>query len=476
MEQSRSNGLEQTGMAKLILLDSQGDPQLFALTGTSVTLGRSPECQIRFDSNQYGSVSRHHATLKAFGEPERWQICDENSANGTYLNGEAIQGCMTLQPGDRIMLSQNGPQLQFEVQDTAQNPYKRVSSVPEVSTPVEVNPLGENSVPRSVPNTESNPSLSQLIPVISTRKSFKTFWTKGYILPGILTVLLVVYLFFSRGNLDLFIIGLGTYLGAIGYSFIYRLCGKLKPWWEIAAAILSIMLLLTMPIFLDLYLFFFRVILPGNVSQEFNSFFDLFIAHFFGAGLSEELLKAIPVFLLMAIGNRIRSRKGTMRFAGVKEPLDGIVLAAASGLGFTLVETLLQYVPAEIDRVANLLGGSNDAIQAGQLLAVQLLVPRIIGSLAGHMAYSGYFGYFIGLSVLFPQRKWLILGIGYLTSSFLHALWNASGGTLGPIVLALAGILAYVFLIAAILKAREISPTRSQNFATRIAPSEGPPS
>ena len=152
------------------------------------------------------------------------------------------------------------------------------------------------------------------------------------------------------------------------------------------------------------------------------------------------------------------------------EPLDGIVLAAASGLGFTLIETLVQYVPGEIIRVANTLGGGEEAIQTGQLLGIQLLVPRIIGSLAGHMAYSGYFGYFIGLSVLYPQRKWLILTIGCLTSSFLHALWNASGGTLGPVVLAGAGILSYVFLIAAILKARELSPTRSQNFATRIAP------
>ncbi len=86
------------------------------------------------------------------------------------------------------------------------------------------------------------------------------------------------------------------------------------------------------------------------------------------------------------------------------------------------------------------------------------------------MAYSGYFGYFIGLSVLFPAKRWQILGIGYLTSSTLHALWNASGGTLGPLFLAIAGITAYVFLIAAILKARELSPTRAQNFATRMVP------
>jgi RsiW-degrading membrane proteinase PrsW (M82 family) len=34
--------------------------------------------------------------------------------------------------------------------------------------------------------------------------------------------------------------------------------------------------------------------------------------------------------------------------------------------------------------------------------------------------------------------------------------------------LAMVGILAYLFLTAAILKARQLSPTRSQNFATRF--------
>ena len=82
------------------------------------------------------------------------------------------------------------------------------------------------------------------------------------------------------------------------------------------------------------------------------------------------------------------------------------------------------------------------------------------------MAYSGYFGYFIGLSVLKPSRCWSILAIGYLTASVLHALWNASGA-ISNLVTAFAGVLAYAFLMAAILKARQLSPIRSQNWATQ---------
>ncbi len=42
---------------------------------------------------------------------------------------------------------------------------------------------------------------------------------------------------------------------------------------------------------------------------------------------------------------------------------------------------------------------------ARQLAGLQLLIPGILGSAAGHMAYSGYLGYFIGLSALKPRKR-----------------------------------------------------------------------
>ena len=69
------------------------------------------------------------------------------------------------------------------------------------------------------------------------------------------------------------------------------------------------------------------------------------------------------------------------------------------------------------------------------------------------MAYSGYLGYFIGLSALKPRKRWQILGVGYFSASALHALWNASGAA-SVLLLALVGVLSYAFLVAAILKAR----------------------
>ena len=77
----------------------------------------------------------------------------------------------------------------------------------------------------------------------------------------------------------------------------------------------------------------------------------------------------------------------------------------------------------------------------------------MLGSVAGHMAYSGYF---IGLSVMKPSLRWQILTIGYLSSALLPALWNTSA-LVSFWLLAIVDGVSYAFLVAAILKAHSFS-------------------
>jgi RsiW-degrading membrane proteinase PrsW (M82 family) len=294
--------------------------------------------------------------------------------------------------------------------------------------------------------------LSQMIPIIGARKDLRQ---KAFLIPGILTVLLVVGLFASIGKPMGFNLLLGIYLIGGAYYFIYRQAGKSKPWWLLLGSALITVLCLVTPV-LPIFIFVFRNILPGEIPEDPNiGFIRSFIHMFFGAGMCEELLKALPVFLALGIGRLLKSP--WRERIGVWEPLDSILLATASAAGFTLLETLGQYVP---DAIAQATAGT------GELAGVHLLIPRIIGSVAGHMAYSGYFGYFIGLSVLKPSRRWQILAIGYSTASALHALWNASP-RISIWITTFAGVIAYAFLMAAILKARQLSPNRSQNWATQ---------
>jgi RsiW-degrading membrane proteinase PrsW (M82 family) len=118
-----------------------------------------------------------------------------------------------------------------------------------------------------------------------------------------------------------------------------------------------------------------------------------------------------------------------------------------------------------------------EAAKTGIAVFAQALF-RGIGDIAGHQAYSGIFGYYVGLAALYPaQRNKLILR-GFLTAILLHALWNTMGAlgraNIGGPTVMLVGQVALVFcslafLIACILQARKISPTRASNFATNLS-------
>jgi RsiW-degrading membrane proteinase PrsW (M82 family) len=421
------------------------------------TIGREPRlCQLVLDSARYGEVSRQHLKFQVLTEADgsiAWQVCDLNSANGSYVNQQPLVGCRRVQSGDRIQLGRNGPEFVFEA-----------LVAPEAIAPPHFGGTGQAGTTRPpqpmMPSAADGDalSLSQLLPIVSKGRDLRR---KAYLVPGIITVSFVVLLFLTNGQPALFNMVLALYLAGGAYYFVYLLCGKAKPWWLLVGSALLTVILLLSPV-LPLFILVFRVILPGGIPENIASigFIELLVRMFFGAGLMEELLKAIPIFLLVALGQRLRSPR--REAWGVCEPLDGILIGTASAVGFTLLETMGQYVPNIINSVAMQAGP-----ELGELVGLQLLIPRIIGSIAGHMAYSGYFGYFIGLSVLKPRSRWTILTIGYLSSSLLHALWNSTG-ILSFLLLAFVGVLSYAFLAAAILKARELSPTRSQNFATRF--------
>ncbi|NEP13941.1 MAG: PrsW family intramembrane metalloprotease [Symploca sp. SIO2C1] len=421
-----------------------------------IVIGRDPNCQIVLDQNQYTIVSRRHLAIRPLlsqknGLPQ-WEICDLDSANGTFINGQLLQGCHKLVSGDHIELGQNGPQFIFEDQS-----HHTLTSSSSSNAPAAI------SKPTKRPTVVGRPksdlvTLTQLFPIVSTGRDLTQ---KAFLVPGILTVFFVVLMFAAVGQPIVFNLLIAAYLAGAALFFVYQLCGKAKPWWVLLSCGIATGLILISPL-LSVFITVFREILPGNLPAQGEqiSFGSLLIQMFFGAGLMEELLKALPVLAALLLG-RLLHFPWRQR-VGIWEPLDGILLGAASAVGFTLVETLGQYVPEIINNIT--LQASEGQ---GQLLGLQLLIPRVLGSVAGHMAYSGYLGYFIGLSVLKPRQGWLILFIGYISASALHALWNTTGYISG-LLLAIVGVLSYAFLAAAILKARALSPTRSQNFATRF--------
>ena len=436
------------GFLRQVLIKGAAQVQVekYQLSQThEVAIGRDRNCQIALESIAYGMVSRRHATIRplAKGTFSRWEICDLSSANGTYINDIKLQGCQTLEMGDRISLGIDGPEFIFETPLNKNQNYQQFATRNQ-----RFYNAGEHEAL----------TFTQLFPIASTGKQLSQ---KAYLYPGIATVICVVSMFVAVGNSVAFNLLLAAYLSGAAYYFIYQLCGKHKPWWVLLGSALATVLILLSPLLIG-FILVFREILPGRlpVEGEQINFLSFLVRMFFGAGLMEELLKALPVLGAMLLGNWLRNPWRDR--IGVWEPLDGILLGSASAVGFTLLETLGQYVPNIIQNITLQAGP-----EAAELVGLQLLIPRILGSAAGHMAYSGYFGYFIGLSALKPRKRWQILGVGYFSASALHALWNASG-TVSVLLLAMVGVLSYAFLVAAILKARALSPNRDQNFATRI--------
>jgi RsiW-degrading membrane proteinase PrsW (M82 family) len=100
--------------------------------------------------------------------------------------------------------------------------------------------------------------------------------------------------------------------------------------------------------------------------------------------------------------------------------VDGAVYGAMAGLGFAFIENALyitQNVPvADLDFGLGLIGAG------GGITAIR----GIAGP--GHVIYSAFAGYYLGLAKFNPQNRGPIVVKGLLIATFIHALYNTTAG------------------------------------------------
>jgi RsiW-degrading membrane proteinase PrsW (M82 family) len=292
-------------------------------------------------------------------------------------------------------------------------------------------------------------TMSEMFPVIGEKKNLLK---KGHLIGVGVVLLYVIVLFGNLGNADVFRNMLGVGVGVGVYFALYQVCGKPKPWYVLAGAALITMVVMSTPLWNLLYEIFYGITGNPTGSSEGLSLPQILIMRIVSTGGVEELVKILPVVLFWALGRK--SAK-----LGVTEPLDGILIAMASALGFVFIETLGQYA-------------NNAVAHGGTTVGLELVIVRILWAFKGHLAYSGYFGYFVGLAAMKPKHAVKVLCIGYACAATMHGLWDTLADA-GIVMQLILGVIFYALLIAGVLKARQISPTRAQNFATVLVGSPG---
>jgi len=321
------------------------------------------------------------------------------------------------------------------------------------------------------------PTRSQLLP-------FGAKWqelpSKPYFFPGVVMVIAVLALFHFAGQPDaglvvhrpLSVSIRGTVVRTLvpvtvpwytivlallitsGLAYaLHRILGKKTVWWLMPVVAVAAAVLTESPV-MGMLQSLTSFAGPFNPRESY-SFVGGFIKMFFLAGVPEESLKAIPVALGVWAAVKVSRRDSMLWPLRVTEPLDGIQIGIASGLGFALVETLLQYVPDEILRHNSGAG-------------LELMIPRLAGNICGHAAYAGVFGYYIGLAAMKPAQRVKLVLIGLAVAASMHAAWNGAAVSNSEILMLLAAVGAFALLITAILKAREISPVRSQLLPSQV--------
>ncbi|MGH6676660.1 MAG: PrsW family glutamic-type intramembrane protease, partial [Xanthobacteraceae bacterium] len=264
-----------------------------------------------------------------------------------------------------------------------------------------------------------------------------------------------------------------VYIAFLVNYYINQMCAHPKPGWLLAIVSLFTFAMLGSRYWHAWYNLFYNV-LPAAEWQKSPHLFVRLAGWWFGTGLCEEGFKSWPLFGLVVLGAALGwlSRRANGRLGGrlaslqkrigLSEPLDGIVLGVASGSGFFIAETLLQYVPHAMQ--AQKFAGS----QAFEGLV--LLLGRGLPNIAEHCAWCGLFGYFIGLAVLQPRTAAFLIPVGWLSAAALHAGWDGIGSITNSnlfvaVFLVGVGVLSYALLAGAIFHARDISPNQAYRLA-----------
>lgn len=130
----------------LLQLRDQPGKQVRLNPGQPLTIGRASGNRLALPSQT--GVSEHHAVVRFSGR-HGWLVCDWQSRDGTYLEGQRIQRCRPLGDGDEIRLGLQGPVLVFRLAEAEGSAREPVAAEPAAPAPARAGQLdiGGEAIP-----------------------------------------------------------------------------------------------------------------------------------------------------------------------------------------------------------------------------------------------------------------------------------------------------------------------------------------
>jgi RsiW-degrading membrane proteinase PrsW (M82 family) len=356
-----------------------------------MTVGRSENCTVRFDPMNERLVSKQHCFIEA--RPDGYYITDNNSSNGTFLNGERVQQTM-LKSGDRIEFGRNGSAATVHIDGAAFD---------EPPESIRLNQLAEYSsaaihAPVNLQNSVANIGLGQIAVAPSEKKVGKYLGVALTIFTMVfLSLIVVVIMFLSVGIIPAIIAAVVAFIPAVIYLIPLMILDRYDPepvwllalafaWGALVAVVVSFVLNT-----------FFGIAVASTVSLDAGQFVSAVIS----APIVEEASKGIGLLILLFAFRKY-----------FDDILDGIVFAGVIALGFATVENVLYY---------------GRALGSGGLAAlVVIFVMRGVLSPFAHVTFTSITG--IGCGIARESHntfvKLLMPFLGYCGAVALHMLWN----------------------------------------------------
>ncbi|MGM0605337.1 MAG: PrsW family intramembrane metalloprotease, partial [Halobacteriota archaeon] len=177
------------------------------------------------------------------------------------------------------------------------------------------------------------------------------------------------------------------------------------------------------------------------VNSELSGFFDPFgslgmvLFFFLVVGPGEEAVKLLAVRLYAYTDHR---------FDAV---IDGAVYGAIAGLGFAFIENALYIIRnlEETGMLTDLSFGIGAVAAGGEITAIRAFAGP------GHVIYSAFAGYYLGLAKFNPDDRGPIVIKGLLIAAVIHATYNSTVGIATGFIATVTGLPGFsAFLIYAV--------------------------